>query len=221
MIDVIILTDNTDPETTQKTIDSIKLGVDAQIILVSKREQYRIYKGVNTYVVIKEQFNYNRFINQALEYVVNEWVLISNDDVEYDPQWFSEMEKIMEEKSSIESFSPMDPRLHERYYNDTFHFPKDYVEGYSVTRHVSGWSILIKKSALDTITPLDEQFDMYYQDNDFSESLKKKKIKHALVKRSVALHKGTELVGKPYSETMIKKLEEDEQKFRNKWNIWI
>jgi GT2 family glycosyltransferase len=221
MIDVIILTDNTDPDTTQKTIDSIKSGVDAQIILVSKREQYRIYRGVNTYVVIKERFNYNRFINQALEYVHNEWVLISNDDVEYDSDWFVEMQRIMNEKPTINSLSPMDPRLHERYYNDTFHFPKDYVEGYDVTRHLSGWSILIKKSALDAIAPLDEQFDMYYQDNDFSECLKKKKIKHALVKTSVAFHKGTELVGQPYSDSMIKKLEEDEFKFRNKWKIWI
>ena len=220
MIDVIILTDNTDPDTTQNTIDSISRGVEANIILVCKREQYRIYRNVSTYVVIKERFNYNRFINQALEHVKNEWVLISNDDVQYELYWFAEMTKIIDAHPDIHSLSPMDPRLHERYYNDTFNVPKDHVEGYDVTRHLSGWSILIKKSALDAITPLDEQFDMYYQDNDFSESLKKKKIKHALVKTCVALHKGTELVGQLYSDSMIKKLEEDEHKFRTKWNIW-
>jgi GT2 family glycosyltransferase len=89
-----------------------------------------------------------------------------------------------------------------------------------VTELFQGWSVLIKREALNKIAPLDEQFDMYYQDNDFAECLKKKKIRHALVRASKADHKNTHTIGLPYSEEKIKKSAEDEQKFRTKWNIW-
>jgi len=55
-------------------------------------------------------------------------------------------------------------------------------EGSRVTELFQGWSVLLKREALEKVAPLDEQFDMYYQDNDLAQCLKKKKIKHALVK---------------------------------------
>ena len=220
MIDVIILTDSKDPIGTQKTISSIKNSVEARIILVSKREDYHIYRGVDTYVVIKEEFNYNRFINHAMEYVKRDWVLISNDDVVYDRFWFDEMQEIMDKRKDIHSLSPIDPRLHLRYYNNLFLSDEDCVEGYNVTEHVSGWAILVQKSVLEKISPFDEQFDMYYQDNDYAQMLIKNGFKHAVVVSSHAHHMGTELIGIPYSEEKTKKLAEDEHKFRSKWNIY-
>jgi len=220
MIDAIILTDSRDPEMTQRTIDSVKSGGDVSVILVCKREDYKIYRGIGTYVVIKERFNYNRFINHALEYVKSDWVLISNDDVNYHPDWLSEMMKVYEENPKIESFSPRDTVLHKIWFPHLFSNKETYQEGYNVTELFQGWSVLIKRSALDKITPLDEQFDMYYQDNDLAECLKKKKIRHALVRESRADHKNTHTIGLPYSEEKIKKSAEDESKFRTKWNIW-
>ena len=220
MIDAIILTDSKDPQGTQKTISSLKDSVDVRIILVCKREDYYIYRGVDTYVVIKERFNYNRFINHAMEHVKRDWVLISNDDVVYDTPWFHEIQEVMYERPDISSFSPMDPMLHKMYYSDLYFLDKRYVEGYNITEHVSGWAILVKKEALDKMGKFDEQFDMYYQDNDYAEVLKQNGFKHALVKPAFAYHKGTELIREHYSEEKIAKLAEDEKKFRTKWNIW-
>ena len=220
MIDVIILTDNTDPVGTQSTINSIKESVDARIILVCKREDYQIHKGVDTYLVIKEPFNYNRFLNHAMEHVKRDWVLISNDDVMYDKFWFDETKEVMDKRPDISSFSPMDPRLHRTYYSDMYNKDSSYEEGYDITGYISGWAILVKKAALQEIGPFDEQFDMYYQDNDYGQQLIKHGLKHALVKSAHAYHKGTELIGIPYSEEKTKKLAEDEHKFRSKWNIY-
>ena len=220
MVDAIILTDSRDPKMTQRTIHSVKMGADVSVILVCKREDYLIYEGVDTYVVIKEAFNYNRFVNKALEYVKNDWVLISNDDVNYHPNWFNEMMKVHEEHPEIESFSPRDTVLHKIWFPHLFPYKETFHEGYQVTELFQGWSVLIKREALNKIAPLDEQFDMYYQDNDLAECLKKEGIKHALVKDSIADHKNTHTIGLPYSEEKIKKSAEDEQKFRTKWNIW-
>lgn len=219
-VDAIILTDSRDPEMTQRTIDSVKSGGDVSVILVCRREDYRIYRGIGTYVVIKEAFNYNRFINHALEYVKNDWVLISNDDVTYHPDWFSEMMKVHEQHPEIESFSPRDTVLHKVWFPHLFPNKETHHEGYKVTELFQGWSVLIKRAVLYKIFPLDEQFDMYYQDNDLAECLKKKKIKHALVKDSIADHKNTHSIGMPMSDEKINKLAEGELKFRNKWNIW-
>jgi len=82
-----------------------------------------------------------------------------------------------------------------------------------------GWCIVIKKTALDKIVPFDEQFDMYYQDNDYAELIKKEGIKHAIVRHSIAVHRGTVRV-ESLSDEVKKKNEEDELKFRTKWNIW-
>jgi hypothetical protein len=220
MIDAIILTDSRDVEMTQRTIDSIKSGVDVNIILVCKREDYKIYKGVGTYVVVKEKFNYNRFINHALEYVTKDWVLISNDDVNYHPNWFNAIMKVHEQHPEIESFSPRDTVLHKIWFPHLFTNKETHHEGYQVTELFQGWSVLIKRTAFNKITPLDEQFDMYYQDNDFGECLKEKGIKHALVRNAKADHKNTHTIGMPYSEEKIKKSAEDEHKFRTKWKIW-
>lgn len=220
MIDVIILTDSRDPDTTQLTISSVKDSVDAKVILVSKREDYYIYKGVDVYVVIKEKFNYNRFINQTMKYVKSDWVLISNDDVYYYPDWFTEIMNVYEQHPEITSFSPRDTLLNKMWFPHLFTNGEIYHEGYTVTELLQGWSILIKRTDLEKITPLDEQFDMYYQDNDFAECLKQHNIKHALVRKALANHKNTHNIGVPMSSEKITKLKEDELKFRTKWNIW-
>lgn len=220
MIDAIILTDSRDPEMTQRTITSIKDGVDANIILVCKREDYRIYRGVGVYIVIKEQFNYNRFLNHALEHVKHDWVLISNDDVHYHPEWFNEMMNVHQQHPEITSFSPRDTVLTDLWFPHLFPNNETHRKGYTVTELLQGWSILIERTDLEKIAPLDEQFDMYYQDNDFAECLKQHSIEHALVRKSIANHKNTHNIGMPMSEEKIEKLAEDELKFRNKWNIW-
>ena len=192
----------------------------ANIILVSKTNDYRLYKNVNVYIVLDEKFNYNRFVNQGLKFVKNDWILISNDDVEYMPGWFAAIKKVAEERPDIESFSPMDPRLHQEYFNSTFRYPGAYVEGHATTRHISGWAIVMKSSLLEYVVPFDEDFDMYYQDNDYGQVLITSGKKHALVKTSIAYHKGTELIEEPFSKAKDNKFKEDELKFRTKWNIW-
>jgi GT2 family glycosyltransferase len=80
-----------------------------------------------------------------------------------------------------------------------------------------GWSFAIKREVLEKLIPLDEDFDMYYQDNDLVERLKLLGVKHALVRNSIAVHYETNSVGK-IDESKRAKMSEDEIKFRKKWN---
>ena len=124
------------------------------------------------------------------------------------------------ERPDITSFSPSDPLFQMRFYPKLFVGTKDYyLESYKVSESVCGWSILIKMESARMVFPLDEQFDMYYQDNDYAEVLKIKNIKHALSRYSIASHLNTLNVLKT-SEAKIAKMNIDEQKFRNKWKIY-
>jgi GT2 family glycosyltransferase len=125
---------------------------------------------------------------------------------------------IHEKRKDIESFSPKDPMLYMKYFDWHFIESKDeYYESYKVSEALMGWSLVVKRTALDKITPFDEQFDMYYQDNDYAMMLEKNNIKHALVRNSIACHLGTLRVGeKCYDEKKIK-MDEDYLKFTQKW----
>ena len=228
-IDVIMLTDSdTNNMIAKRTIatlrdsekehnfniilmDSAKNGINPELINIS-----------NHYSNIKEPFNYNRFINLAAYYLSDaDWIVISNNDISYEKGWFSEILKVHEERPDITSFSPKDPMLFMRYF--PHHFvgtDSTYFESYQVTEALQGWCIVIKKESLKKILPLDELFDMYYQDNDFAEMLKLNHIKHALCRHSIACHLSTFYISHPIPPDKSEKLKSDEYKFRSKWNIW-
>jgi len=124
-------------------------------------------------------------------------------------------------RPDIESISPKDPILYMKYFD--WHFVEskdDYFESYKVSEAIMGWSLVIKKNSLDKIAPFDEQFDMYYQDNDYGEMLKTNAIKHALVRNSIACHLGTLNIGEErLNQKKEEKLSEGYLKFAKKWGI--
>jgi GT2 family glycosyltransferase len=93
---------------------------------------------------------------------------------------------------------------------------EDYYESYKVNEFLTGWCYVMKKRVFELIYPWDEQFDLYYQDNDYAEKIKMLGIKHALVRDSIVSHLGSKTVGVPSN----RKFDEDELKFRKKWNKW-
>lgn len=225
-VDVIILTDSSDVYMTQRTINTIihsEIDYIFNIQLVDSGENNpNKYKGFHNYIHPESAFNYNKFLNLAFNYCKSTWVVISNDDISYERGWFTEMMKVHEERPDIESFSPKDPLYFMKYYSGHFMSgDKNYYEGHRVSEAIMGWCIVIKRDALEMIFPFDEQFDMYYQDNDYAERIKQFDIKHALVINSIASHLNTLSVdNRRTDEAYINKFKSDELKFRTKWQIW-
>jgi len=92
-----------------------------------------------------------------------------------------------------------------------------YFESYEVSEAIMGWSLVIKKTSLDKIIPFDENFDMYYQDNDYSMMLQKNGIKHALVRDSIASHLSTLYLSQPLDDKKKHKMTEGYIKYAKKW----
>lgn len=225
-IDVIILTKSTGNEsitstkrtmvTMQQSDPNYKFHFHLVESGINIKSQYAPI--IDNYIVIREDFNYNRFLNFALPFLKYDWVVISNNDVGYEKNWLSEIMAIYEKRKDIESFSPKDPLLYMKYFD--WHFldrNDDYFESYKVSEALMGWSLVIKKTALDKITPFDEQFDMYYQDNDYAKMLEKHGIKHALARHSIASHLATLTLYRGLDINKKEKMESDYIKFKEKW----
>lgn len=228
LIDVIILTNSHSDflvwmaRRTIKTILESETDIEFNIIVVeSVKNVEREYADIcHHYIFPDERFNYNKFINIASQYCKGDWVIISNNDVSYEFGWLTEIFKVHKLRPDIESFSPKDPLLFMSCWGNQFIGTAElYTESYQVSKFLMGWSLVIKRESFNKILPFDEQFDMYYQDNDYAEVLKINGIKHALVRRSIASHYNT-LTAKVLRDEVRPKMKEDELKFRNKWEIY-
>jgi GT2 family glycosyltransferase len=173
---------------------------------------------VDKYIVSTEPFGYNRYINIASEYCTNDWVVIINNDLLFEKGWFTEILKVHAERPDIESFTPKDPILYARYYDHHFMYGDlTYFESYNVTEFLGGWCIVMTKRVFDLVCPWDEDFDMYYQDNDYAKVIESKGIKHALVRHSLVSHLKS-LIAVKIHGSEVDKMQKGEQKYINKWN---
>jgi len=225
-IDVICLTntyDNSMYDVTNGVIKSVRISeknVKFNIILLeSNKETNFTYENVDVYIRPEEEFNYNKYLNIANEYLTPDWVLITNNDVIYQREWFSKILEIYNKRPDIESFSPKEVLFYSTIYGDHFDSEDDYFESYRVTESVMGWSLVMRKRVWDEIYPWDENFDFYYQDNDYAKTIESKGIKHAVVRDSLTLHIGNiNFFKSNVDEDRDKKMEEDYYKFIKKWN---
>lgn len=73
------------------------------------------------------------------------------------------------------------------------------------TNFVSGCAMLVKKEVFEKIGPLDENYFLYYEDNDFCQKAKKAGFKILFVPKAVVWHKnaGSSRVGSPLHDYYI------------------
>lgn len=139
------------------------------------------------YVIVTEKFNYNRYLNIGLKYCKNDWVLIINNDLTFTEGWLTEILKEYENNTEIKSFSPFDPIAAQKHYPHLYKDGNIYT-GYKTPVELMGWCILVRREVLQKIGGFDEQFDFWFQDDDYGQTLKSHNILHGLVKSAVVYH---------------------------------
>lgn len=126
----------------------------------------------------QEAFGFHRFLNIGIRKHLADYYLLCNNDLYFHENWLPPLLELMQ-REDIGSVSPMCPELAEqirlRQATSTSH-----VVGYDVKQHISGWCIMVKASTLERIGGLDEEFDFYFADNDYSQELRRNNIRHAL-----------------------------------------
>ena len=121
-----------------------------------------------------EKFNYNRFLNIGFQNIdKKEKIIISNNDVIFEPGCISQLYKSLDEYDSV---SPVET------YSD------ENILGNEVGKHVKGWCIGLNYQVYEQMGGWDESFKFWYQDNDYCNFLQKHSLNHALIGSAVATH---------------------------------
>jgi hypothetical protein len=227
LFDLIILTNTKNYDYQKLTSRCIQTYIDSgdlyinKIILVETNKNWNseCWKQLSTkihFVCPLIPFNYNRFLNKALELCTAPLICISNNDVEVHKNCIPNIIEAFDKDSELMSASPIDRSWHRNSYND---FPRDdtMYQGYETTKYVLGFNIYTRSSAYEKIGLYDERFDFYYQDNDYEMCLKTHGLKHCLISTAHINHGKN----KPSDEQEFDvhlKLKSDREKFVSKWS---
>ena len=224
-VDVICLcktSDDSKYEMTKNCLRSIidsENDIDFNIFLLESNpdSSYDYSEYAKEYIKPNFEFNYNAYLNYANDYIKNDWVVVTNNDVIYEKNWFTEILKVYNKDNSFGSFSPFDISHFEKYFPNLINDNIDYYEGYEISKFIHGWSISMTKSTWSSVYPFDENFKFYYQDNDYSETIKNLGIKHALVKNSKSNHLISQTTDVKFGIDNSPEIKESELTFINKW----
>lgn len=207
-LNVIILSNTVNKaiyEMTLNCIDSLlkseegSEGIQIDVLLVESNGNY-LQKGFSypdyvTVIVPEGRFNFHKFLNIGIRQSNHDFIALCNNDLIFQEYWFSEILKVQKHNTEIMSFSPIDPDS--AFTSGKMFQKKEYLLGYQVRKHIAGWCLVADKELFNKIGLLDERFDFYYADDDYSMTLRKHNIKHALVAKSKVIHLG----GKVTKET--------------------
>ncbi len=166
-------------------------------------------------------YGYHKFLNFGRKMGNSPWVALCNNDLIFRKNWFSSIIEASEQLPDFMSFSPMCPMTQTLYgINENM----GVLEGYEIRKQISGWCIVHKRDIYDIIGDLDERFHHWFCDNDYAMELISKKVRHALVTKSIVEHhdnnigKTTERVVKDY-DLMYKMTSGSYPIFKEKWNL--
>jgi GT2 family glycosyltransferase len=226
-VDAIILSNYRDHEyflMNRKCIDTLtdaEPDVKFNIVLVESNPEWDSlhydYQNDNVTVIVpNEKFNFNRFLNIGIRSSSNDLIVLANNDLVFHPGWLTEILRVKRSHPEILSFCPFD-RTSKYLKWDDFK-SKRFIKGYRVPVEFVGWCFVLHRSVLEITGPLDETFDLYFQDNDFALTLKNKGIPHALVPSSFVEHIGGATTSIP-DPSQTEKYRIDKAKLYAKWNL--
>ena len=199
-LDIIMLTNTNDDKIYKMTSNAIKTLRQStsenlfNLILVESNKETEYVYDVDVYLRPEESFNYNKYLNIAVEHCICDYSAVSNNDVLFNPGWWEKLRDAMIQHN-LDTASPKSPTeqigiVPRAELRHRFTPVNKVVEGHDIAYTFCGWFWDMKKEVKEWLFPLDEQFSFFYQDNDITMRLKEKGCKHALVGGSLVNHFG-------------------------------
>lgn len=226
-IDIIIISFAKDAELKSLTENCVRSLIESEdkilfnifIIESNKSENFKNLSYLKTIRVIHPsvQFGYNRYLNIGLEASSSEYVCLCNNDLIFSKGWATNILTAMKKDPELLSASPYSTNPHKTRFGLNILNKVEY--GYDIRRYLAGWCIFQRRKIYSHIGPFDESFIFWYADNDYSETIKNKGIKHALVLNSVVEHVESKTLNKNDQSTRKKLTHEQRKLFEKKWKL--
>lgn len=216
LVDAIFLTNTANASIFNMTSNAIaslrESAPEAHVIVVETNAAhgYGVYPA--TVIEPRKPFNYNEFMNIGIRYGKGEFVLMCNNDITFLAGAVPNLIQGMNDHQ-LDSASPWEPSWHPR------RFPDDgraIYFGYAIEREICGWCIIARRSMLERLQPLDEQFEFWAQDLDYAKTLEVNGVRHGLVRAALVKHAFSvshDLLG----EKRQHMTHEQVKKFQKKW----
>lgn len=164
------------------------LDNELEILLIeSNKETNYVYPNSVRMVVPNEKFNFHRFLNIGLAETTGDFIAFCNNDIVFQPNWWSAIKHIKEQYPKFMCFSPLD-RLYPMMTEHELPSSKDYYIGWDNKRHYAAWCFVWERNIFDIIGKFDETFDFYSADDDELMTLRKYAIPNVLVTSSEVKH---------------------------------
>ena len=165
-----------------------KASVNYDVILVESNKISAWEYDLEHFKIIKpnQSFNFHKFLNIGIANATGDYYVLSNNDVLYDINAIRELLIVNQINSKIHSFSPYDYKSN-KLPNEVV-LNNEYVIGYDIQKHLTGWCIVVNKDVFKKIKQLDETFDFYYADFDYAMQLRQHNVVHALVPKMKVEH---------------------------------
>ena len=221
-VDIVIVSDSKNQALidmmnhTLKTLYSSEKDINffTYIVESSNSDFSHIHKNIKM-IKPKAPFGYHRYLNIGRRLGKSEYVCLCNNDLEFKQGWASKIIKEMNNDSKLLSASPYSNNPHLSLYKIKEN--SGIYNGYQVTKHVAGWCIFQKRMIYSIIRDLDERFIFWYCDNDYSMTLKKRGLKHALITSSKVNHLTSKTLNTKNKREINILTTEQEKIFNRKW----
>lgn len=193
-IDIVILSFAQTEELKQVTVNclsSLMASEDPElikfnIVIVESRKDLAPFQyEYGQTVYSNKSFGYNRYMNIGISMTSAHYICLCNNDLLFHKHWATEILKPFQVQQDLYSASPL----------CTIHHPKfgilpntGLMEGNRVRLEVSGWCLFFKRSLLNVIGKLDENFIFKYASHDYMHLLWVLGLKHFLVTSSLVDH---------------------------------
>ena len=191
-VDIVIISDSKNAkltyitENTLKTLYQSDKNINFITYVVESSDVDYTYINKNITMVKPEKpFGYNKYLNLGRKLGNSKYVCLCNNDLEFKKDWCTKIIKEMVVDPNLMSASPFSYNPHIEVFNIK---EKNNLYGYSVPSRVSGWCLFQQRDIYDIIGDLDENFIFWYADNDYSKTIEKLNIKHALICDSEVNH---------------------------------
>lgn len=230
-LSVIILSYAIDEEVYQmncRAIDSLYAsenwseGEPEVLLMESNREAKYTYDSRVRILVPEEKFGFHRFFNIGLEQTSGDFIAFCNNDIVFQPGWWSAIMKVKNEHPRFMCFSPVDssyPMMAEEIATG-----KEYTIGWENKRHFAAWCFIWERKVFRTIGLFDETFDFYSADDDELQTMHYYAIPNVLVTGSEVKHLSqvvTKKVGiNKYAVTDTEKYPLSEYEIKRGWT-WL
>lgn len=160
--------------------DEIKFNIF--VVESNKEINYDYFLNTKT-IYTDEVFGYHKYLNLAIKEGSANYILLANSDLIYTKNWAKNIVEQMILHPHILSSSPFCPET-----NVTALKEFNPYYGYGVRNQINGWAIFIQRNLLSIIGILPEDCVYWFSDNDYSLTLQKYHISHALITNSVVHH---------------------------------